>query len=172
MSALAIFLATPKAMEAYETLGTARAIVSPVSPYPDYLQPVIDVAFGTSFTRVTDPGQEILPGIYCKVEYCTHRYSSSQAWNADQSLLVIANGCSGLCFLDGATYTPLFHRTAPNECEWHPVNPALMICVSDDESILGIRAQTSEPRSTLSLNTHICSLAPTKATHPGTVLNW
>jgi len=133
VSALAIFLASQKVIQAYEALRTARAIVSPVSPYPGYLQPVIDIVFGTPFTRVTDPGQQILPGIHCKLEYCTHRYSSSQAWNADQSLLVITNGCSGFCFLDGATYTPLFHRTVPNECEWHPVDPALMICVSDDE---------------------------------------
>ena len=33
----------------------------------------------------------MLPGIFCKPAYCAHRYSSSQAWNADQSLL--ANGC-------------------------------------------------------------------------------
>jgi len=47
--------------------------------------------------------------------------------------LLIANVCSGFCFLDGSTYAPLFHRTVPNECEWHRVNPALMICVSDNE---------------------------------------
>jgi hypothetical protein len=102
-------------------------------PYPGYLQAVTDPAFGTSFTRVTDPGQTMLPGISCKPTYCTHRYSSSQAWNADQSLLLIANGCSGFCFLDGSTYVPLFHRNVPNECEWHPVDPALMICVAGDE---------------------------------------
>ena len=47
--------------------------------------------------------------------------------------MLIANGCSGLCFLDGSTYAPLFHRTIPNECEWHPVDPALMICVAGNE---------------------------------------
>jgi hypothetical protein len=98
--------------------------------------------------RVTDPGQQILPGIYCKLEYCTHRYSSSQAWNADQSLLVVANGCSGFCFLDGVTYTPLFHRTVPNECEWHPVDSALMICVSDDE------VYTWDPRADVRIDVH------------------
>jgi hypothetical protein len=67
----------------------------------------------------------------CRPEYCTHRYSSSQAWNADQTLLVIANGCAGgFCFLDGQTYQPLFHRRVPNECEWHSTDPATMICVS------------------------------------------
>jgi hypothetical protein len=90
--------------------------------------------YGTAkgFTRVTDPGQEMLPGIPCKLAYCI-RYSSSQAWNADQSLLLITNGCSGICFLDGSTYVPLFHRNIPNECECHPLDPALMICVAGNE---------------------------------------
>ena len=119
--------------QAYQSLTTARAVMTAAAPFPEYLQPVIDPAFGTPFTRVTDPGREMLPGIQCKPAYCTHRYSSAQAWNADQSLLVIANGCSGLCFLDGSSYVPLFHRTIANECEWHPVDPALMICVAGNE---------------------------------------
>jgi hypothetical protein len=149
LSYLAIFLPTQNVTHAYEALATARAVVTPVAPYPDYLQPETDTAFGTPFTRVTDPGGQMLPGIDCKPAYCTHRYSSSQAWNADQSLLLIANGCSGFCFLDGVTYAPLFHRTVPNECEWHPVDPALMICVSDNE------IYTWDPRSDIRTDVHI-----------------
>jgi hypothetical protein len=130
---LPVLLSTEGAAQRYEALATARVAMTPSMPLPGYLQPVTDATFGTTFTRVTDPGREILTGISCKPTYCTHRYSSSQAWNADQSLLLIANGCSGFCFLDGSTYTPLFHRTVPNECEWHPVDPALMICVSGNE---------------------------------------
>jgi hypothetical protein len=121
------------AAQAYEALATTRAAVTPPMPYPEYLQPITDAAFGTPFTRVTDPGRQMLPGISCKPAYCTHRYSSSQVWNADQSRLLIANGCSGLCFLDGSTCAPLFHRTIPNECEWHPVDPAQMIYLSGSE---------------------------------------
>lgn len=69
-------------------------------------------------------------GVFCKLAYCTHRYSSSQAWNADQSLLLITNGCSGFCFLDGQTHVPLFQRPTSSECEWHPTDARLMICVS------------------------------------------
>jgi hypothetical protein len=130
---LPMFLPIHGAAQAYEVLTKTRTVVTPSMPYPGYLQAVTDPAFGMSFTRVTDPGQTMLPGISCKPTYCTHRYSSSQAWNADQSLLLIANGCSGFCFLDGSTYVPLFHRNVPNECEWHPVDPALMICVSGNE---------------------------------------
>src|SRR5882757_5459290 len=56
---------------------------------PDYLRPARDPASGTVFIRITKPG--ILGnGIVCSTQYCTHRYSSAQAWNADQSLLVIS----------------------------------------------------------------------------------
>jgi hypothetical protein len=133
LCALCLLLLPLGVARGYEALATAHVAAMPPMTYPDYLQTVTDPVFGTPFTRVTDPGQEILPGIRCELAYCTHRYSSSQAWNADQSLLVITNGCSGLCFLDGSTYVPLFHRTIPNECEWHPLDPALMICVDGDE---------------------------------------
>src|ERR1700738_4816586 len=125
--AFPVSLPTPGANTSLEALATARAVVTSPAPYPGYLQPATDAAFGTPFTRVTDPGRQMLAGISCRSAYCTHRYSSSQAWNADQSLLLIANGCFSFCFLDGATYAPLFHRTVPNECEWHPVDPASMI---------------------------------------------
>ena len=114
----------------FETLAAAKIVTTPAMARPDYLQPSADPAFGTSFTRVTDPGRALFPGVSCSPAYCTHRYSSSQAWNADQSLLLIDDGCSGYCFLDGHTYKPAFHRPGSDECEWHPTDPALMICVS------------------------------------------
>jgi hypothetical protein len=129
---LPVLLPAHRAAQAYEALAKTRAVVTPSMPYPGYLQAVTDPAFGTPFTRVTDPGQKT-PGLSCKPTHCTHRYSSSQAWNADQSLLLIVNGCSGFCFLDGSTYVPLFRRAVLNECEWHPVDPALMICVAGNE---------------------------------------
>lgn len=125
-----------KPVRADDRLATAHVLATPPMEEPAYLEPVTDPSFGTSFTRVTDPGRQLAPGLVCGGAYCTHRYSSSQAWNADQSLLVIANGCAGLCFLDGHSYKPLFHRTIPNECEWHPTDPKQMICVSGNEIYL------------------------------------
>jgi len=115
---------------ATDNLKTARVLAVSPAPNVSYLQAARDPAFGNLMTRVTDPGGKMSGGVLCKAAYCTHRYSSSQAWNADQSLLVISNGCSGLCFLDGKTYVPRFHRSTSDECEWHPVDPRLMICVS------------------------------------------
>lgn len=113
-----------------EALSQGRIVPPVAMPLPDYLRVATDPAFGTSFTRVTQPGARLGAGIVCGPEHCRHRYSSAQAWNADQSLLVIVNGCNGLCFLDGRSYVPLFRRSRAGECEWHPRDPELMICVA------------------------------------------
>jgi hypothetical protein len=129
----AFFLtASARLVPAHEMLAAARLVSVQSMSAPGYLQTVTDRAFGTVYTRVTDPGRQMLPGAYCRPAYCTHRYSSAQPWNADQSLLAIVNGCAASCllFLDGKSYKPLFKRSVHDECEWHPTNPALMICVS------------------------------------------
>ncbi|WP_441231203.1 hypothetical protein AB7828_22615 [Tardiphaga sp. 215_C5_N2_1] len=108
---------------------------------PGYLAPVVDASLGTTLVRVTTPESPMGNGMVCKRSYCTHRYSSAQAWNADQSLLLIVNGCNGLCFLDGHTYAPLFRRQRGGECEWHPQDPEVMICVA------GRRISRWSPRS-------------------------
>lgn len=125
---------------ARDNVKTARVIATPAIPQPAYLEPAVDPVFQTAFTRVTDPGRG-RAGLVCDRAYCTHRYSSAQAWNADQSLLLIANGCNGMCFLDGQTYEPLFRRPMPAACEWHPADPLLMICVHRN------RVLTWAPRS-------------------------
>jgi hypothetical protein len=97
---------------------------------PAYLEPARDPGSGLTFTRVTKPGK-LGEGIECNAAYCSHRYSSAQAWNADQSLLLIASGCSGLCFFDGRTYAPLFFRARSGNCEWLPQAPEQMVCVGE-----------------------------------------
>lgn len=112
-----------------EPLTKAQPVFAPSMDLPDYLAPAVDSSLGIPFVRVTAPDIPIGTGVACTLSYCTHRYSSAQAWNADQSLLVIVNGCNGLCFLDGRTYAPLFRRQRAGECEWHPQDPDLMICI-------------------------------------------
>jgi hypothetical protein len=127
-----LFVFPHSGLSANDNLASAKFVAAAPMPPPDYLQPTRDPVFGTSFMRITDPGKPLLAGTSCGVAYCTHRYSSAQAWNADQGMLAIFNGCSGICFLDGQNYRPLFHRSLSGECEWHPTKPALMICLSED----------------------------------------
>jgi WD40 repeat protein len=110
----------------------AQKITAAQSAPPDYLIATKDPVSGLTLTRITKPGK-LGQGIECGKAYCGHRYSSAQAWNADQSLLLIASGCGGLCFLDGQTYQPLFFRSRKGNCEWHPLKPELMVCVDDRE---------------------------------------
>jgi hypothetical protein len=85
---------TPSAASAFDRAATAAVIAAPAIPRPHYLQPVRDPVFGTQFTRVTDPGRLLAPGASCRQTFCRHHYSSSQAWNADQSLLLISRGAT------------------------------------------------------------------------------
>jgi hypothetical protein len=115
---------------ATDTIQAAQPVLAPRVDLPGYLVPTVDTSIGTTFVRVTSPESPLGTGLACKRSYCTHRYSSAQAWNADQTLLLIVNGCNGLCFLDGQTYAPLFQRRrSADECEWHPQDSEFMICV-------------------------------------------
>jgi hypothetical protein len=130
LCAVVLLLASGFGTLAFDELATTSVVVAPPMPRPDYLQAAKDPTFGTGFTRVTDPGRVLAEDMSCGAAYCRHRYSSTQAWNADQSLLAIINGCNGICFLDGRTYEPAFHRRVDDDCKWHPTDPAVMICVS------------------------------------------
>ena len=110
-------------------VAKAQVLIAPPMTRPAYRQPVNDPVLGTMFTRVTDPGQRMAASILCRQDYCRHRYSSAQAWNADQTLLAISKGCNGFCFLDGQTYEPAFHRAVHHDCKWHPTDPVHLICV-------------------------------------------
>ena len=153
--ALALLAASSFGALALDALATTPIVVAPPMPAPSYLQAVTDPLFSTGFTRVTDPGRQLAAGFSCERAYCRHRYSSTQAWNADQSLLAINNGCNGICFLDGRTYEPAFHRRMNDDCKWHPRDPALMICMSLQE------IYTWAPRS----NAFTIIYAPTDYAH-------
>ncbi|NLX99883.1 MAG: cadherin-like domain-containing protein [Rhodopirellula sp.] len=104
----------------------------PAIPLPGYLEPFIDPVFGTRVIRVTDPGNPIpLPGVDPTWgPVARHHYSTDQAWNADQSLLMLDRGTPGASlFLDGDTYQPLFLKEPPGRFRWHPTDPDLLIFV-------------------------------------------
>jgi len=64
---------------------------------PGYLETITDPSFGTTIRRITDagPGGSIVP-----------MYSTIQAWNADESLMIVYNRGNGGVhqLLDGMTY--------------------------------------------------------------------
>ena len=79
-------------------VADADPVVIPQLNKPGYLDPYIDPAFGSRVVRITDsePGEVNKPA-----------YSSMQAWNADESYLLIyrtGTDDSGHKLLDGNTY--------------------------------------------------------------------
>ena len=101
---------------------------TPTVPRPAYLQPIIDPVFRTRITRITgDPGRT--QGGVTWGDRARHHSSHDQAWNADQSLLLIFNnGTPDDLLLDGETYefkSALDFRH--DEIRWHPQEPHLLI---------------------------------------------
>jgi hypothetical protein len=109
-----------------KTLGKgALAVLST----PQYLVPFTDSKFGTKVVRVTNPNNPV-PGLGLTwTGVAIHHYSIDQAWNADQSLLILDRGTSPRVFLDGTTYKPVMAWKNPGSIRWHRTNPDLMVFV-------------------------------------------
>ncbi len=110
-------------------------------PKPPYLQPMTDPVFGTKITRITgDPGTA-MGSIGTWGNVSRHGYSTRQAWNADQSLIWLAENTGGKpsssVFLDGSTYQPLFAIEPPSsgtaDVVWHITDPSTMVYAHDAE---------------------------------------
>jgi hypothetical protein len=103
----------------------AQAALAPAN----YLVPFTDPKFGNKVVKVSNPNSSV-PGLGLTwKKIARHHYSIDQAWNADQSLLVLFKGTPGRLFLDGRTYKPLFALKHPGAIRWHRTNPDLMVFV-------------------------------------------
>ena len=109
----------------------------PSTPRPDYLKTIIDPTFVSKVTRISgDPGTVIPNGGGATWgDICRQHFSTTQAWNCDQSLMYLENrgagatGSGGL-FLNGQTYEVAFMRPTvwppDSDVRWHPTDPELM----------------------------------------------
>jgi hypothetical protein len=137
----------------------------PVVPRPGYLQSFIDPVFKTKITRITgDPGTAIPTVGGAWGDVTRHNYSKDAAWNTDQSLIALkqVGGASGILFLDGESYAPLFTRgSTPGETRWHPRQPNAMLYVngSCEVGAWDVRANTRAPIMRLSGYTG-CAFGP------------
>lgn len=100
----------------------------PMTPLakPGYLQTVTDPEFGTTIRRITDIASEI-SGENAVIK---PMYSTIQAWNADESLLILWQRGRGHLLFDGKTYA--FVRELdinPSDLEhviWHATDPDIL----------------------------------------------
>ncbi len=70
---------------------------------PGYLQTVVDPAFGTTIRRISDVGATVT-GEQAVIKPA---YSTIQAWNADESYLILYQRGVGHQLLDGFSYKPI-----------------------------------------------------------------
>ncbi len=119
--------------------GTDRVTVDPVAK-PPFMRYYKDPAFGTKVIRITQTreGEVMKPA-----------YSSMQAWNADESLLLLYRGGndSGHELYDGKTYEP-FRKLdiVPSDLEevwWSHNDPDVFFYVSKKSPNIGLFMQYS-----------------------------
>ncbi len=117
------------------------ALPMPDLPKPLAGSPIKDPVFGTTLLRITDAAAAALPGL------CP-QYSKRQAWNVDESLLLLSTGDSTLRLYDGTTYElkrdigsvqsedVFWHPTATNLVLYNPQNSLYAHDVLTDEETL------------------------------------
>lgn len=147
---ISVFLLLTSALIAFAfTWGSNYNLLTNTSVYwpaatlakPNYLQTVTDPVFGTKITRISgDPGLSVPNGLPGQVwnNVSRHHYSLDQAWNADQSLLLLSkNQTDGtMIFLNGETYTVQFTRASWSgvaDFRWDPTNASRMVYINGTE---------------------------------------
>ncbi len=102
-------------------------IFQAATPKPSVTTAFTDAAFGTEVRRLTDaPGSGIASIV--------PQYSKRQAWNSDQSLLLLFTGEGTACLYDGTTYVFLktIDGVGGEDVFWHPTNPFILYFSSDN----------------------------------------
>lgn len=95
----------------------------PALPPPLFGVPARDPVFGTTVTRVTDPGQG------ASTKFIRHYYAKSDPFNADASLAVMHGSDGSVHLYDAAQWRPvqeLKFRIGEPETHWHPSDPGLL----------------------------------------------
>ncbi|MBI4750295.1 MAG: hypothetical protein HY774_17585 [Acidobacteria bacterium] len=94
-------------------------------PQPEISKPLVgvqltDPVFGTTIQRLTDARAAGVDGIFPE-------YSRRQAWNADETLLLLRTGDGETLLYEGRTYQFLKRLDVGGEdVFWHPTNPLLL----------------------------------------------
>ena len=89
---------------------------------PDVANPITDPKFGTTLIRFTDSRTSLLAGI-------VPNYSKRQAWNSDESLMLLSdNGNGNVRLYDGSTYQFIsnLYDVAGEDIFWSPTDPDLI----------------------------------------------
>ena len=106
-----------------QLISNHNAIPQPALSKPAMGVPYIDPVFNSSIERITNASAGNIPGIFPD-------YSKHQAWNADESMIMLRNGDGEVLFYSGTNYQ--YIKTFPSfitglqDIFWDPVNPTLV----------------------------------------------
>lgn len=125
------FNATQNLCEAVAVTDQREQVIAPAGK-PKYLQPYTDPSFGTRVIRVSNSGAD---GVHKPL------YSTIQAWNADESLLMLFRrgfNSSDYVLLNGHTYEPVdrlnINPADVEEVFWSRFDPNRLFYVSSSRS--------------------------------------
>ncbi|MBI5324942.1 MAG: T9SS type A sorting domain-containing protein [Ignavibacteriae bacterium] len=93
----------------------------PDKPKPEVNSTYTDQVFGTSVTRMTSASENGFNGIIPE-------YSKRQAWNADETLLMLRSGDGEVLLFNGNSYQYIkkLDAVGGEDVFWHPSNPKLI----------------------------------------------
>ncbi len=122
--------------------SSAVRIAEMKPPKPAYSGLAVSQPFGTRIRRITgDPDTPIVTpsgdviGMWTAVS--RHHYVTTQAWNADGSLMHIYLGREEVSpnnlILSGGSYQPLYaYYASRRDSRWHPTDPAIRVVIAGD----------------------------------------
>ncbi len=111
-----------------QTITGSQTIPQSTLQKPAVGTPVADPAFKTTLRRLTNARAVAMKGIFPE-------YSKRQAWNADESLLLLREGEGKALLYEGRTYQfkKILEEVGGDDVFWHPKEPSLLIFLLDNQ---------------------------------------
>ena len=102
-------------------------VFQPNIPKPSVGVAITDPKFGTALTRLSNARELGYAGI-------VPQYSKRQAWNVDESLMLLFTGDGRTLLYDGETYQFIkeIGGVGGEDVFWHPTNPEIIIYAQDN----------------------------------------
>jgi hypothetical protein len=132
-----------------------------VTPKPVKGKPFMDAAYKTCVVRITDHAAEQVPG------FARNDYSRRQAFNADDSKIVVTAQDGSWHLYDARTYqhiAKLPGLAADAEAQWHPTDPNLLYyfpAFGIGMQIVELNIKTGQSRIAAELASRIKAIWPT-----------
>lgn len=105
-------------------------VAQPSVQRPSFMMQTTDPKFGATLLRLTDARGDRKPGMM-------PQYSKRQAWNANDSLMLLISGDGTTHLYNGRTYQFIRELSGVygEDIFWHPIYPSIIIC-TDNQALL------------------------------------